>query len=167
MMRRVPLVLVLAALFMHGGGLPSAEQKFPDRVWSVLSEADKLEVLSLDPVEDEKAKDTFHGWKVLGKTEVKEKKERDAVASVLKKGIEEARAIANCFEPRHGIRVTKGKQTVDLVICFNCMSIEIYPDGGEKRLGDQVPFATSPEATLDKILRDAGVKLAPKPTKDR
>jgi hypothetical protein len=168
MIRRIPRVLVLAALFLPWVKAYPEERKLPDKVWAILNEADQLELLSLDPDQEKEAKDKFHGWNVLGKTGIKDKKAREGVVSAVSKGVKESDGTrANCFEPRHGIRATKEKQTVDLVICFECLSVEIYLDGGNKREGDPIAITKSPETALDKVLRDAGVNLAPKPEKDR
>src|SRR5262249_35638882 len=127
MIRCLPIVLVLAVLALPWSKAYPEEQKLPDKVWAILNEADQLELLSLDPDQEKDSKDKFHGWNVLGKTEIKDKKAREGVVSAVSKGVKESDGTrANCFEPRHGVRASKGKQTVDLVICFECLSVEIY-----------------------------------------
>ena len=64
---------------------------------------------------------------------------------------------AACFIPRHGIRMTSGRDTVDLVICFECLSVNVYVN--DKR---EKGFLTTrdPQPTFDAVLKAAGVKLA-------
>jgi hypothetical protein len=70
--------------------------------------------------------------------------------------------VAGCFIPRHGLRLKGGGKTVDLVICFQCLSAEVFVDG-ERQKG----FLTSgePQTEFDATLKAAGVQL-PKPAKD-
>ena len=63
---------------------------------------------------------------------------------------------SKCFDPRHGIRATAAGKTVDLVICFECSWVYSY-FGDEK--GVQGVTTGTPQATFDKILKDAKVTL--------
>src|SRR6476469_10764945 len=84
----------------------------------------EFDLYSLDPAKE--SKEGFHGWAILGKTAVTGElatKVRDSV----KKGIGENKdAKGACFNPRHGIRIVREKQTYDLVICFQCLQIYIF-----------------------------------------
>jgi hypothetical protein len=67
--------------------------------------------------------------------------------------------MANCFDPRHGIRAKDKERTVDLVICFRCLQVAIFEQGKEQ----QTVLTTSfPEPTFDAVLTKAKVPLAPK-----
>ena len=69
---------------------------------------------------------------------------------------------AACFNPRHGIRATHDGKTVDLVICFECFSLQVF-------LGDTKAGALttdSPPPTFDRVLRKAKVPLPPKTGED-
>jgi hypothetical protein len=140
------------------------DNKLPEAVQSLLDKAEQIELFSLDPSRDtEKPKVDFHGWKVLGSTVIKDKVKTKALESVYT-GIKESDGIAaRCFIPRHGIRAQFDKKTVDLVICFECLQIQVFVD--EERL-PTILTARSPEPTLDQILKDAKVPLAPK-SKDK
>jgi hypothetical protein len=142
---------------------PCADDKLPEAAQTILDKAEHLELLSLDPSpQSEKPKETFHEYKVLGKTAIKDAEVRKMLLAALNKGIKDANpnVSAGCFHPRHGIRATHDGKTVELVICFECISLQVFL--GEKREG--WPAVTrSPEATFDKVLREARVPLAPKP----
>ena len=151
-------VLALATLFVVGS-LGRAEEKntIPDDVRAVLESADQFELLSLNPDPREKPKDGFHGWKVLGRTTVKDADTRKKLVDALQKGVaENDGTVAACFNPRHGIRVTQGGKTADIVICFECFQASAY-------LGDKATksflVTASPQATFDGVLKDAKVPL--------
>jgi hypothetical protein len=148
----------------------SPHNKIPEVVERLLQKAEEFEVYSLDPAakfdKDAKAaaeKDGFHGWKVLGKTAVKEEAARKRLADALRLGAEDNFGMAAaCFIPRHGLRLKGGGKTVDLVICFECLQVQVFVDGQQKE-----GFLTTgdPQPEFDKVLKAAGVKL-PRPAKE-
>jgi hypothetical protein len=73
------------------------------------------------PPPPDPTKEYFHEYVVLGKTEIRDQKQRAELLRALYKGIADwdGRAAA-CFIPRHGISATLAGETVDLVICFEC-----------------------------------------------
>ena len=142
------------------------DNRLPADARKALESATELVLYSLDPAsEEEKPKEAFHGWKVLGKTALK-KDDAKTVASAVVRGVADSKGVAaNCFDPRHGIRVTGSDGTVyDFVICFECLQVKVY--AGDKELRGALT-AESPQPKLDKLLKDAGVPLAPKPGADK
>jgi hypothetical protein len=142
----------------------SPQNRIPEEADQLLGKADTFELYSLDPqrpVDGEgkvvPPKDSFHGWKVLGKTLVKADAERKLLADALRLGAEDNfGVVAACFIPRHGIRLTGGGKTIDMVICFQCLSVQVFVDDkGAKG------FLTTgePQKEFDKVLKAAGVKL--------
>ncbi|MCD6051483.1 MAG: hypothetical protein K0Q55_2892, partial [Verrucomicrobia bacterium] len=66
----------------------------------------------------------YHGFEILGRAEVVDPVQRRELVDALKRGVSEGKGPApSCFSPRHGIRAVKGGVTVDLVICFECISM--------------------------------------------
>ena len=138
---------------------------------AVLEKAMEWELLALDPfTEKPDPKDAFRKWKVLGKTAVKAADSRKTLLAALDKGIadkaeqkrkEREKGIvteSGCFQPRHGIRATAGGQTVEVLICFECTPVEFF-------LGERKGAAftdESPQDAFDKVLKDAGVSVAPR-----
>ena len=157
---RQPFTLVLAVAVTS----LSRAAELPGDAKTALDKATQIEVYSLDPVfPEEDAKKAFHGWKVLGKTTIKDEKQRKALVVALEKGVKEREDKApECFQPRHGLRVVRDGKTVDLVICFQCYTIQVFVGKEDKR---DVLIGRSPQPALDKLLTDAGIKLAPKPEK--
>jgi hypothetical protein len=147
----------------------SPHNRIPEVVERLLNKAEAFELYSLDPErrvgKDGKVvevKDDFHGWQVLGKTDVMEAAQRKRLTDALRLGAEDNFGMAAaCFIPRHGVRLKGGGKTVDLVICFQCLSVEVFVDG-EKQKG----FLTTgePQKEFDQALKAAGIKLA-KPAK--
>jgi len=136
----------------------------PARIERLFDQAETFELYSLDPDVDPGARgdkaETFHGWKILGKTGIKEPAVRKKLVDALRLAAEDnAGAVAACFIPRHGLRLTAGKEIVDLVICFQCLRIQVYVNGSMSK-----GFLTTgdPQKEFDAALDTAGVKL-PKP----
>ena len=57
----------------------------------------------------------------------------------------------------HGLRLKSAKETVDLVICFECLSIQVYINGNMAK-----GFLTTgePQREFDAALNAAGVQSA-------
>ena len=64
--------------------------------------------------------------------------------------------VAGCFNPRHGIRLIGGGETTDLVICFECLQVQVFVDG--RRPGGFLTSA-SPQPAFDQVLLAAGIAL--------
>jgi hypothetical protein len=155
-------VAVLAAIALVGAGR-SAGAEIPKDARAALEAAAEWELYSLDPTRlTDPPKDNFHGWKVLGKTAVKDADTRTTLLAALDKGARDNDGtVAACFNPRHGIRVKAGDRTIDLVICFECFSASVY--AGEEKSGSFLTTG-SPQPAFDKVLAEAKVPL---PRKDR
>jgi hypothetical protein len=154
------IVLTVGALLTGATAQAADKNEVPAAAKAILDKATEYEIYSLDP-SVEGVKDGFHGWKVLGKTTVKDAKRTDLLKA-LAKGVDENKGeAAKCFIPRHGIRARDGDKTVDLVICFQCLQVYVYYDKSEKR---DAMFLTSrsPEESFDSVLKAAGVPLASK-----
>jgi hypothetical protein len=165
-MSRFHLIAAVAAALAAGLAAPDKAPKptLPRDAQQALGEAPVLELYSLDPrPSKEKPADAFHGFMVLGKTTVKADDARKALAAAVIKGVADSDgSVADCFEPRHGVRAAYDGKTYDFVICFHCAQIEVF--AGDKQLAT-TPTAATPEPALDKLLKDAGVPLAPKSEK--
>jgi hypothetical protein len=158
----VPLLALLLAT------TPASADTIPDQLRAILEKAEHFELFSLNPTDPlsenkKEPKETFHGWEVLGKTTVKDAETRKKLVDAFEKGVADNKGPhANCFDPRHGIRVTHDGKTADFVICFECRHVHAI-------VGDQPAKAflitDSPEAAFDSVLKEAKVFLAPKPKK--
>lgn len=152
------LLLIASALFGADG-----DKKLPDQAKAILDNASEFELYALDPGQKQNKSDkeaALHGWRVLGKTQVKEVETRQKLVAAVEHDLANATVVANCFDPRHAIRATHEDQTVVLLICYKCRQMHVHIDG--KYVADLV-IATGSRPLLDKVLLDAEVPLT-KPT---
>jgi hypothetical protein len=121
----IALFAVMSLVSGCGGGKRSLAE-----VFRILEKADAIELYSLDPDPDRKQKaGGFREWKVLGRTTLTGD-DKKAIVEGLQKGIADSDGKeAKCFNPRHGIEATHDGKTVELVICFECLSISGWNDG--------------------------------------
>jgi len=136
----------------------------------ILETGDLFVVLSLNPGEPlpkatgEKTRtavpEKFHGYQVLGQIEVRDATTRAELVAALERGILEADGLRGCFEPRHGIRAADGGETVDLVICFECVHMYVYR-GQDASNPNVVSISQSPLPVFRSVLDRAGIPTAP------
>jgi hypothetical protein len=123
----------------------------------ILEHADHFELLSLDPRPQwEPAEGDFHRYKVLGTAVLEDAETRTKFVTAFKRAVAENQGYeALCFNPRHGIRVTRKGKQVDFVICFGCAQVEVF---GEV----QGTFLISGSARVlfDRVLQSNGIPLA-------
>jgi hypothetical protein len=152
------LVLVTAIPVIVGCAGKPTGSKIPETAAAALEKAVQFELLAIDPKhQDEKPKDDFHGWRILGRTTIKDANTRKKLVAALKQGAAENDGIfANCFNPRHGIRVTHEGKTIDFLICFECLQVQVYTD--KLRDGGFLTIS-SPQPLFDEVLRQAGVSV--------
>lgn len=134
-----------------------------------LEKGKHFELLSLDPDhEAQKPEEQFHHWKILGSTQITNAETRQQLVGALEKGVRENSGLAaKCFNPRHGIRIAEKDQTTDFVICFKCLQVAVFREWRHESgaiLGTNEGFliTKSPKPVFDKVLKSAGVRLAPK-----
>lgn len=155
----MPIVLLLMLNSMsYGDDLPKALQPLKD--------ADKVTFYSIDgtddrPKKEEDKKDDaekFHGYRVLGKIELKDAATRQKVVAALREGLEpDSKDFARCFWPRHAFRAEKGGVVTDYVICYQCHWFKVFT--GDKV--QDIVTNSKPVEMLNKMLKDAGIPVAP------
>jgi len=134
---------------------------------AVLDAPDAVVVYSIDgndydpPEKRPKTAEEFHGYPVLGKVEIADSAARLELVGALKEAIIDGGG-AKCFWPRHGVRVARGGQWVDYVICFFCDNVDIYTSSSGARY-KEMHVKKPLKPVLNKVLTDAGVPLAPEP----
>ena len=155
-------VFALATLVLSG--IASADA-VPKELQTLLESADELQLFSLRPSRVEgDSKEAFHGWEVLGRMTLADDKQRKEILAAFKKGVEESDGkVAACFQPRHGIRAIRGEKTVDFVICFECLQVQVFAGAKQER---GFLITSSPQVIFDRVLASAKVPLAEKAKKD-
>jgi len=69
----------------------------------------------------------FHGFTILGKAEIAIEDDESAILKSFAQGIRESDgSVADCFNPRHGLRLIIGSSTNDFAICFECLLVRPY-----------------------------------------
>jgi hypothetical protein len=130
-----------------------------------LQNAERIEVFRLNPKplpdEGKNTKRGFHGYAILieGQTETAER--RKEIASFLGKTLHwnELRK-ALCFNPRHGVRVVSGKQTLDFLICFECYRVQVFE--GDK-LHSSFALSQPKDNPIEQLLRNVEKKATERP----
>jgi hypothetical protein len=134
----------------------------PDVARSVLEAPETLEVLSIDPQSgwEDPPEDAilFNDYVELGRAAVADEGLRRRIVQLLYEGIREnGDMVAACFNPRHGVRAVKGANTVDLLICYECLQIYVFVDDGER---GSCLTGESVEPALSRIWQDLGLQIA-------
>ena len=102
--------------------------------------------------------DQFHSYPVLGSTVIDSAEERQRLIAALFVGIESYQGPpADCFNPRHGIRLIYPDRQVDYLICFECYQVRVF-DGPEKYTE---LTGESPRIIFNEVLNRSKVPLAP------
>lgn len=99
----------------------------------MLDKAEQFELLTLNPSpiggnvalldkNRPKAPNEFHGFRILGKTLIKDPIARKMLVGAFKQGIEKGDdSMVPGYNPRHGIRMTRDGKTADLLISFESL----------------------------------------------
>lgn len=136
----------------------------PRAVATAFEKADEVTLYSIDPgmepvrpADQEAGKEYFHNYPVLGRIKLDTKMQTD-VLDAFRDGVKNFDGkLPACFIPRHGLRFRTGDKTLDLVICFQCHSAEIYD--GDTRTG-AVSTSRSPGPAFNGVLKAANIPLA-------
>ncbi len=146
MKQRILLAIALVAIIVASALVRTfvfapriVESKLPPALFQALHDAPSLTLYSLDPhnllleplAEPPAKSNVFHDFRILGQTSLSGNL-RDRAVRVLEDAMSHWNGNEfNCFEPRHGIRVTLNDASYDLVICFQCRSLEMYAADGK------------------------------------
>lgn len=71
----------------------------------------------------------FHGYPILGEFECSDPGLLKLIARDLREGTQREGSPFMCFYPRHGVLLSDGEGTLELVICLQCQQLERYEDG--------------------------------------
>ena len=156
------LALAVAVLVLAGCGSESGRldtSGLPTELQSVLEGDHVIELFSLNPEPPDKTTvDKFHGWEVLGQAQL-DQESAAKITTALLDGIANApNYVAACFNPRHGLRITGDENSIDVVICFECVQVYVY--SGETRLAN-LRVAQSPLKSFDAVVNSHGLPKPP------
>jgi hypothetical protein len=126
-MRCVTLVVWLAfGLDAVGGVLPP--NKLPAIAEKAITAPEAATLYSLEPEDYNKPGAKFHQVHILGKTTLSADDARK-VGAQFKLAVDHWDGmLANCFNPRHGLRITYQHHVFDFVLCYECHQMEVFED---------------------------------------
>lgn len=111
-----------------------------DMAVQALQQADSIELIFLvpdenySPPEHVEGKEYFHWWIITGRIVVDENDRRKLAANLIA-DVETHRhqPYADCFEPRHALRVHTGRENyVDIILCFKCQQLWCFDEKGHR-----------------------------------
>ncbi len=149
--RTLPLAVLLSTVSVGCVVEPPPQNHRPHTVAAVLFSINPNVALSVG------APDTFHGYPILGKLEVRGDDKAELLSALAKGQADKPEHGAKCFIPRHGLRLTKAGDSQDYVICFQCNYIDTVQDG-EKSTRDTIDDA--PRVVFNRILSEARIPIA-------
>jgi hypothetical protein len=163
------LILLVLAIALVAANVARSYRKnhfathLPPKVLEVLEGAEQMTLFSIDPgrfPSSPPGTQRFHGNIILGETVISKIEQRRQLAEELKRVVSASDGTINmCFEPRHGLRVTRGAATYDFLICYQCGRVEIFV--GEESI-ESTGLKGKPQL-FNEILRAADIPLAPTP----
>ena len=133
--------------------LTGLNKAFPADSRNVFEQSDRFILYSIESRPTPNQANTFHGYPIVGQTEIKDEKIKSDLVAHFYDGMAAESIAKGCFSPHHAIRAMKGQKTVDLVICFSCSGVHIYY--GEERSRTHV--AQEPERFYNAVLATVGV----------
>ncbi|MCX7421102.1 MAG: hypothetical protein NT013_16390 [Planctomycetia bacterium] len=170
-MRLKRLLLLTIAATLGCNSKPPAEKQLPEwlvkempkmeslskRATEALDNAEAIELIFLVPDENygppmkEPDAEYFNWWKVISRVPLDESK-RQEITNRLAADINAnwKRGGADCFDPRHALRITTPDGPFDVVLCFHCEQLWcFYKDG--KRLESQAGISKDLQPVLDQL----------------
>jgi hypothetical protein len=140
---------------------PAKQKQIADSLHSLLQPTSRVFLYSVNPApykESARSRtEMFHGYQVLGRVEITDTKEKQALLDALCEGVRNNDGmVIFCFNPRHALRIENTGSRVDLTICFECQ--QIVPHGFNHDRG--IVLSREAEVVFDRSVRKHGL---PKP----
>jgi len=142
------------------GACRSSGEPFSEEASRVLRSPDQLELLTLHPYPHESPpldpEEDFHGYRVLGRARLVGAQVQQDLLELIREGVRRSDGTAAaCFNPRHGVRAVRGDEAVELVICYECLTLRVHGPGGARE-GHTTSSAV--EAGVERIFRGVGLR---------
>jgi hypothetical protein len=134
-----------------------AKNALSDELTHVLNSSQGAVLYSLEPdhLREDKS-GYFHTIQILGQTKLDAKGAHIAADSFQKAVKDWNGSSADCFNPRHGLRLFSENHTYDFVLCYECQELLVYKDDENiASLG-----AGGSPTVLDNLLRVAHIPVS-------
>jgi hypothetical protein len=128
----------------------------PSDLQHVLDSADSAVIYSLDPNGDPRKEPALHYVSILGRAKLNTAETHQASHAFNQAVRGWDNIMAECFNPRHALRIHANGHTYDYLLCYECHQIEVFVDDDLKV---DMGAAGSPEI-LNSILRAHHLRLA-------
>jgi hypothetical protein len=139
---------------------PATHDESPSlsRDMRIAMQSPSVELYSLDPARrDDPESGSWLGFGLLGRVRLDGEAAQRATSELLRAVDDSDGTVAMCFEPRHALRAQSGGHVYDFLLCYECLSMNVFVDG-RFRVG--VAVAGNGDA-LNGLLRERGIALAP------
>jgi len=159
MIRRATSVLLLSVL--------SACSISPSPQLRLLDGAPRVELFTLRPASArmepvEPNVELFHDYPVLGRATLNDPRRASELARLIQRGLDASDgSAAMCFIPRHGLRVERDGESLELVICYECLRIQAHEShAGAGPETDTWLTSQSVEPEVTRLFAELGLKIA-------
>ena len=128
------------------------QKAFPDTSSTIFEKGQQMSLFWIDPPVSSQGTKTFHGCHVRRERIITDPKLKVELRAAINAAIANNTGnAAKCFNPHHGLRVSQGNQSVDLVICFGCSRLVVY--SGQKSSSSTITPSQSTEILLNRLLQ--------------
>jgi hypothetical protein len=170
--RQAPMRLAIAialclavASSTHAGERPATDwstvaARNPDAFPVVLAHLKVRRLLALSPIKPENEPPpsvvTFHEWVVNSSAVPRDAASGALIVRSMLAIVDSPRdAMAACFEPHHGVVLSDGRHTFDVVLCFKCSRYIVYTPDGKIAWGGSFDNARSEAPTWNRVFDSA------------
>jgi len=163
--RRLATATLALALGGHAWGAPlglvewvsqGRSSPLPPRVLDVLGGPEEVTLLELVPESAARTEEGgFHDRSVAAQGQLADAMARNALSVALTHSFRRLQLDRFCFMPRHGMRLRRGADVVDLVASFECERAEIHTSWGEE---GAVGIDEAAQTQFDALFHRAGAR---------
>jgi hypothetical protein len=133
----------------------------PPRVLDVLGGPEEVTLLDLVPESAARTEEGgFHDRSVAARGQLVDAMSRNALSVALTDALRRLQPDRFCFMPRHGMRLRRGADVVDLVASFECERAEIHTSWGEE---GAVGIDEAAQTQFDALFDRAGARRERRP----
>jgi hypothetical protein len=127
---------------------PAVKQLLPADARQIVENADVMTVYALNPDPLAAGEPRFQDYAIVSSQTVPKAGTRRQIATLLMAGVTEGGERAACFDPRHGVRATRGDSSIDLLICFECSQVRAH----RGTVRTDAPTSSAAKSALDAVL---------------
>ena len=149
----ITLAITAFAFWYFSLGLSEEKQAkaFPVNSYEIFKNSEKLTLYALNPEGKTENAENIREFPIITKTEIKVKSHQNLLKRSFLRSITGKIETSECFKPRHALRLFDGKQTLDILISFECGKFISY--FGDKK--GEGKISRSAELLFNQTLRNS------------